>query len=42
VPFVPLIQGQAVNLLSPRITRWSFDQWAGMPALDRIAVATAG
>jgi peptide/nickel transport system substrate-binding protein len=39
VPWVPRAQYEFAAVTSPRVTRYSFDQFAPGPALDRIAVA---
>ena len=39
VPWVPYLFDNNVVVVSSRITAFSFDQFAGMPAIDRIAVA---
>jgi peptide/nickel transport system substrate-binding protein len=41
VPWVPYLFDNNVVVTSSRIASWSFDQFAGLPALDRIAVAEA-
>jgi hypothetical protein len=38
---VPYLFDNNVVVTSSRIASWSFDQFAGLPALDRIAVAEA-
>jgi ABC-type transport system substrate-binding protein len=38
VPWVPLIEENHVQLVSDRVVRFSFDQFANLPALDRIAL----
>jgi peptide/nickel transport system substrate-binding protein len=42
VPWVPYLFDNDVVVTSSRIAAWSFDQFAGLPALDRIAVSDAG
>ena len=39
VPWVPYLFDNNVQVTSARIASWSFDQFAGLPALDRIAVS---
>ena len=39
VPWVPYLFDNDVVAFSDRIVAWSFDQFAGLPALDRIALA---
>jgi ABC-type transport system substrate-binding protein len=39
VPWIPYLFDNNVVVTSDRIVAWSFDQFAGLPALDRIAVA---
>ena len=41
VPWVPYLFDNNVVVTSSRIVAWSFDQFAGLPAIDRIAVADA-
>ena len=41
VPWVPYLFDNNVVVTSSRIVDWSFDQFAGLPAIDRIAVADA-
>jgi hypothetical protein len=41
VPWVPYLFDNNVQVVSSRVVSWSFDQFAGLPALDRIAVAEA-
>ncbi len=38
VPWVPYLFDNDVVVLSANVTSYSFDQFAGLPALDRIAV----
>ncbi|MCI0635961.1 MAG: ABC transporter substrate-binding protein [Actinobacteria bacterium] len=38
VPWVPYLFDNNVVVVSERVTAWSFDQFAGLPALDRIAI----
>jgi hypothetical protein len=38
VPWVPYLFDNNVVVVSSRITAFSFDQFAGVPAIDRIAV----
>lgn len=42
VPWVPLEFTTAVRTLSTRVVNFSFDQFTGLPALDRIALALDG
>ena len=39
VPWVPYLFDNNVVVTSQRVVGWSFDQFAGLPALDRIALA---
>jgi peptide/nickel transport system substrate-binding protein len=39
VPWVPYLFDNNVVVTSTRIVAWSFDQFAGLPAIDRIAVS---
>ena len=39
VPWVPYLFDNNVVIVSARVVGWSFDQFAGLPALDRIALA---
>jgi peptide/nickel transport system substrate-binding protein len=39
VPWVPYLFDNDVVIVSDRVTNWSFDQFAGLPALDRLAVS---
>lgn len=41
VPWVPLIFLERTQVVSERVVRYSFDQATSMPALDRIALASA-
>ena len=41
VPWVPYLFDNDVVVLSANVTSYSFDQFAGLPALDRIAVEAA-
>ena len=41
VPWVPLLTFNVPRIVSDRITGWSFDAFARMPALDRISIADA-
>lgn len=41
VPWVPYLFDNNVVVTSSRIANWSFDQFAGLPAIDRIAVVDA-
>ncbi|MGH2634777.1 MAG: ABC transporter substrate-binding protein [Actinomycetota bacterium] len=41
VPWVPYLFDNNVVVTSTRVVGWSFDQFAGLPALDRLAVADA-
>jgi ABC-type transport system substrate-binding protein len=38
VPWVPILVYRRVDLVSERVTGFSFDQFTGLPALDRVAV----
>jgi hypothetical protein len=38
VPWVPYLFDNDVVVLSANVTNYSFDQFAGLPALDRLAV----
>jgi peptide/nickel transport system substrate-binding protein len=40
VPWVPYLFDNGVTVTSERIVNWSFDQFSGLPALDRLALAT--
>jgi hypothetical protein len=40
VPWVPFIFDNDVVITSSRITHYDFDQFAGLPALDRLALAS--
>jgi ABC-type transport system substrate-binding protein len=42
VPWVPLEFHESVRTLSTRVADFSFDQFTGLPALDRIALAPGG
>jgi hypothetical protein len=39
VPWVPYLFDNNVVIVSERVTNWSFDQFAGLPALDQLAVS---
>jgi len=39
VPWVPYLFDNNVVVVSSRVTNWSFDQFAGLPALDHLAVS---
>jgi hypothetical protein len=41
VPWVPYLFDNDVVVLSANVTNYSFDQFAGLPALDRLAVEAA-
>jgi peptide/nickel transport system substrate-binding protein len=41
VPWVPLLTNNVARIVSSRVTSWSFDAFARMPALDRISIADA-
>ena len=41
VPLVPILFETRSTAVSPRVVRYSFDQFTSMPALDRIALAPA-
>jgi hypothetical protein len=36
---VPYLFDNNVVIVSNRVVSWSFDQFAGLPALDRLAIA---
>ena len=38
-PWVPYLFDNNVVIVSQRVASWSFDQFAGLPALDRLAIA---
>jgi hypothetical protein len=38
-PWVPYLFDNNVVIVSKRVVSWSFDQFAGLPALDRLAIA---
>jgi hypothetical protein len=38
-PWVPYLFDNNVVVASDRIVAWSFDQFAGLPAIDRLALA---
>ena len=38
VPWVPCLFDNDVVVLSANVTNYSFDQFAGLPALDHIAI----
>jgi hypothetical protein len=38
-PWIPYLFDNNVVVTSDRIVAWSFDQFAGLPAIDRIALA---
>ncbi|HEX9236639.1 MAG TPA: ABC transporter substrate-binding protein [Actinomycetota bacterium] len=38
VPWVPYLEGTVVRAVSARVAHYSFDQFAGLPALDQIAL----
>jgi len=40
VPWVPYLFDNNVVVVSDRVVAWSFDQFAGLPALDRLALAS--
>ena len=40
VPCVPYLFDNSVVVVSDRVAAWSFDQFAGLPAIDRIALAS--
>ena len=40
VPWVPYLFDNSVVVVSDRVVAWSFDQFAGLPAIDRIALAS--
>jgi ABC-type transport system substrate-binding protein len=42
VPWVPLDEGEFAAVTSARVVRYSFDQFVGAPALDRIALGHGG
>jgi hypothetical protein len=39
VPWVPYLFDNDVVIVSDHVTNWSFDQFAGLPALDQLAVS---
>ena len=39
VPWVPYLFDNGVTITSERVVGWSFDQFAGLPAIDRLALA---
>jgi peptide/nickel transport system substrate-binding protein len=41
VPWVPFLFDNNVVVLSENVTNWSFDQFAGLPALDHLAVSSS-
>jgi peptide/nickel transport system substrate-binding protein len=41
VPWVPFLSDRPTREVSPRIARFSFDQFASLPALDQIVLRTA-
>jgi peptide/nickel transport system substrate-binding protein len=42
VPFVPYLFDNSVDILSPNVTNYSFDQFAGIAAFDHMAVVGSG
>jgi hypothetical protein len=42
VPFVPYLFDNNVDVLSPNVTNYSFDQFAGLAAFDQLAVSGSG
>jgi len=40
VPFVPFLTDRLTWVVSPRVGRFSFDQFASLPALDQIVLRT--
>jgi peptide/nickel transport system substrate-binding protein len=42
VPWVPYLFDNAVDILSPNVTNYSFDQFAGLAAFDQMAVTGSG
>jgi peptide/nickel transport system substrate-binding protein len=42
VPFVPFLSDRLTREVSARVVRFSFDQFASLPALDQIALAKGG
>ena len=39
VPWVPYLFDNSVDIISPNVTSYSFDQFAGLAAFDRMAVS---
>ena len=39
VPWVPYLFDNSVDILSPNVTNYSFDQFAGLAAFDHMAVS---
>jgi hypothetical protein len=39
VPWVPYMYENQIQVVSARVVRYSFDQFASMPALDQVAVS---
>jgi hypothetical protein len=39
VPWIPYLSERNVDVVSGRVRSYSFDQYAGMAALDRLSVA---
>jgi len=42
VPFVPYLFDNNVDIMSPNVTNYSFDQFAGLAAFDQLAVTGSG
>jgi len=42
VPFVPYLFDNNVDIMSPNVTNYSFDQFAGLAAFDQLAVSGSG
>jgi hypothetical protein len=42
VPFVPYLFDNNVDVVSARVTNYSFDQFAGLAAYDQMAVTGSG
>jgi hypothetical protein len=41
VPIAPYAEEKVIQLVPPRVVKYSFDQFANSPALDQIAVAAS-
>ena len=42
VPFVPYLFDNNVDIMSPNVTNYSFDQFAGLAAFDQLPVSGSG